>query len=349
MLQYLYKSFNSQHKIMQIPAEKTGRMLLLETEEQLFNTIIDQKHPFRRLKEILNFEELVAPMRATYSTIGAHGIDVERGIKALLIQFWENYSDREMEKAIKENMAIRWFCGFSLSEQTPDYSYFSKLRKRIGSKRIADLFQRINAILESKGLFGNVFTFIDASAIVSKTALWEERDEALQDGEEKLNNRNIKHYAADKDARWGAKSKKNIWFGYKRHEAVDMRYGLVKKVAATPANVPDFKAAKSVCPKEGAVFMDKIYDTKKTDAVLKGKGVHTATIRKNNNPKKNRDLDRWRSSVRMSFEGSFSKVEKRARYRGLARMVYQCFMEAIVHNLKKAVRFLCGEIAISSA
>ena len=82
-------------------------------------------------------------MRATYSTLGANGIDVEKGVRALLIQFWENYSDREMEKAIRENLAVRWFCGFSLSEETPDYSYFSKLRKRIGTKRITVLFKQV--------------------------------------------------------------------------------------------------------------------------------------------------------------------------------------------------------------
>ena len=329
---------------MQIPSNKTGKMLLLNTEEELFNSIIDDKHPFRRLKEIIDFESLVEPMRACYSTLGAHGIDIEKGIKSLLIQFWENYSDREMEKAIKENMAIRWFCGFGLVEAIPDYSYFSKLRKRIGTKRIADLFKNINATLESRGLFGNIFTFIDASAIVSKTALWEERDEAIKDGEMKLNNQNVKHYASDTEARWGAKSKKNIWFGYKRHEAIDMRHGLVKKVTATPANVPDFKVAESVCPKEGAVFMDKIYDTKKTDSLLKAKGVHLATIRKNNNPLKNQDLDRWYSKIRMPFESSFSKLQKRTRYRSLVKVLFQCFMEAIVHNLKKAERLLLAPI-----
>lgn len=233
---------------MQQPSEKTGK-LLLTTEEELFNTIIDRAHPFRRLKEILDFETLVTPMRAAYSTLGANGIDVERGVKALLIQFWENYSDREMEKAVRENLAIRWFCGFTLTEHTPDHTYFSKLRSRLGTKRVANLFKEVNATLESRRLFGNVFTFIDASTIISKTALWEERDRAIQDGAEKLNNVNIKKYAADKDARWGAKSKKNIWFGHKRHTSVDIRHGLVKKVAVTPANVPDFRTVRSIAPK----------------------------------------------------------------------------------------------------
>lgn len=324
---------------MQTPSEKTGK-ILLTTEEELFNTIIDSEHPFRRLNAILDFPALVEPMRAAYSTLGTHGIDVERGVKALLIQFWENYSDREMEKAVRENLAVRWFSGFGLTEQTPDYSYFSKLRSRLGTKCVANLFKEVNAALESRGLFGNVFTFIDASTIISKTALWEERDRAIRDGAEKLNNTNVEKYAADTDARWGAKSKKNIWFGHKRHTAVDMRHGLVKKVAVTAANVPDFKAVESVAPKEGAVFMDKIYDTKNTDRRLHARGIHTATIRKNNNPLKNRDLDRWHSRIRMPFEGTFSKMNKRARYRGHTKVTMQCFFEAISYNIKKAVRIL---------
>jgi IS5 family transposase len=174
---------------MQTPSEQTSKMLF-STEEELFASIIDSRHPFRKLVEIIDFHTLIDPMRAAYSTLGANGIDVEKGVKALLIQFWEDYSDREMEKAVRENLAIRWFCGFSLMEETPDYSYFSKLRKRIGTKRIANFFASVNEILESYGLFGNVFTFIDASSIITKTALWEERDAAIKDGAKKLNNTN---------------------------------------------------------------------------------------------------------------------------------------------------------------
>lgn len=329
---------------MQTPSDKTMKMLFA-TEEELFASIIDTRHPFRKLKEIIDFPKLIEPMRATYSTLGANGIDVEKGVKALLIQFWEDYSDREMEKATRENLAIRWFCGFSLTEQTPDYSYFSKLRKRIGTKRISRFFEDVNTVFDKHGLFGNVFTFIDASTIITKTALWEERDRAIKDGAEKLNNANVHKYAADKDARWGAKSKNKIWFGHKRHAAVDMRHGLVKKIAVTSANVPDFKAVKSIAPKQGSVFMDKMYDTKKTNEILRAKGLHASTIRKNNNKDKNRDLDRWHSKIRMPFEGVFSKMSKRARYRGHAKVTMQAFFQAIVHNFKKAVQILSPLVA----
>jgi IS5 family transposase len=331
---------------MQKPSEKTEKMLLVNTEKEVFDAVVPRNHPFRKLNDIIDWSELFTPIAECYSSTGTPGIDVEKGVKALLIQFWEDYSDREMEKCARENFAVRWFCSWGLMEATPDYSYFSKLRKRIGAKRIAELFNRINDILEGYGLFGNVFTFIDASTIITKTALWEERDRAIKDGAKKLNNTNVHKYAADNDARWGAKSKKNIWFGHKRHTAVDMRYGLVKKVTVTAANVPDFKAVKSIAPKQGAVFMDKMYDTKKTDAILNARGIHASTIRKNNNRTKNRDLDRWRSGIRMPFEGVFSKMSKRARYRGHAKVVMQAFLQAITHNLKKAVRILTVETPV---
>ena len=325
---------------MQKPPEKTEKILFANTEKEIFDAVVPATHPFRKLNTLINWSELLSPLAESYSTTGTPGIDMESGMKALLIQFWEDYSDREMEKCVRENLAVRFFCGFGLIETTPDHSYFGKLRTRMGTKRIANLFERVNAILEGYGLFGNVFTFIDASTIITKTALWEERDRAIQDGAEKLNNTNIAKYAADKDARWGAKSKKKLWFGHKRHTAVDMRHGLIRKVAVTAANIPDFKATKCVLPKQGAVFMDKIYDTKKTDDILRAHGLHPATVRKNNNPQKNRDLDRWRSAIRMPFEGVFSKLSKHARYRGHAKVTMQSFLQAIAHNLKKAVTFV---------
>jgi len=322
-----------------IAANKTSRMLL-STEEEIFNNLVVADHAFRYLNEHFDFAELAASLAKCYSELGATGIAVEKGFKALLVQFWEDYSDRQMEHALRENIAVRWFCEFGLMEQTPDHSYFGKLRKRIGPERLAEIFHKVNEAMKKKNLFGEVFTFIDASSIVTKTALWEERDRAIAAGQEKLNNANVAKYAADKDARWGAKGKNNIWFGYKRHNAVDMRYGLISKVAATPANTPDFKAVKNLCPNQGMVFMDKGYDYREADQWIREKGGVPATLRKNNNKQKNRDLDAWRSKVRMPFESTFSKQHKRAKYRGQAKVLFQCLAEAMVYNLKKAVKIL---------
>ena len=321
--------------------------LFTSTEEEIIEKIVKQDHAFRKLNAVINFESLILPYRKLYSNTGAEGIDVIKGFKTLLIQFWEDYSDREMEKVLEENVAVKWFCGFSLLEETPDHSYFGKLRKRLGTENIADIFNGINEILRSKGLFGDVFKFIDASAIVTKTALWEERDQAIKDGEARLNNANVKDYAVDPDARWGAKSKNNIWYGYKRHHSVDMRHGLIDKIAVTPANVPDPRALKEICPKNAMVFTDKIYDQKSSYRILKANQCHSGIIMKKNNKVKNRDLDKWKTITRMPFEGNFSKLRKRAKFRSQVKVLFQCFSEAICHNLKKAILILPAPIPSS--
>ena len=318
---------------------KTIKMITTN-EEEILEKLVSSEHPFRKLNEVINFAEIASPYYALYSDIGAAGIDILKGFKCLLVQFWEDYSDRQMERALAENVAVKWFCGFELLEAVPDHSYFGKLRKRLGVKNIADIFNKTNEILRSRGLFGDTFKFIDASAIITKSALWEERDRAIKDGLEKLNNAVVEKYAADQDARWGAKSKNKIWFGYKRHCSVDMRFGLIDKLAVTPANVLDFRALKDICPQNQMVFMDKLYDTKKSDLILLANGCAAGTIRKNNNKNKNRDLDKWRSGVRMPFEGIFSKLRKRTRYRGRLKVLFENFGLAICHNLKKAIKIL---------
>ncbi len=89
--------------------------------------------------------------------------------------------------------------------------------------------------------------------------------------------------------------------------------------------------------------MDKLYDIKKSYSILKANYCHSGIIMKNNNKAKNRDLDRWRSKTRMPFEGNFSKLRKRAKFRSEVKVLFQCFSEAICHNLKKAVSILSFE------
>lgn len=108
-----------------------------------------------------------------------------------------------MEEALQDNIAFRWFCGFELNDKTPDHTYFCRIRKILGVEKISQIFQSINSRAEKQGILKKVFVFIDASKIITKQTTWEERDKALKNGEEKLNNDNVKKYSADDEARFG--------------------------------------------------------------------------------------------------------------------------------------------------
>ncbi|MEK6704368.1 MAG: transposase [Bdellovibrionota bacterium] len=106
-------------------------MPLKENIQLQFQTITTEQlvvkdHPYRKVLKVFNFKPICREFRRLYSDKGAPGYEIEQGVKALILQFMEDYSDRDMERAIDENVAVKWFCGFELLDKTPDFTYFSK-------------------------------------------------------------------------------------------------------------------------------------------------------------------------------------------------------------------------------
>lgn len=93
-----------------------------------------------------------------------------------------------------------------------------------------------------------------------------------------------------------------------------------------------------MCPNQGMVFLDKGYDADSVDEEIRKNNCADGTIRKKNRKFKNRDLDKWRSSVRMPYENVFKGQTKIARYRGLLKVRFQCYFEAIVYNFKRLIK-----------
>lgn len=305
--------------------------------EPSMDELVHKNHPYRKLLGIVDFREFCNPLHCLYKDFGRPGYHVESGFAALVLQWFEDLSDRELERFLQENNAGKFFCGFTLREKTPDHSYFSSLRKKIGTAKLADLFNLLGQKLKEKGLTSHVFTFVDASQMISKMALWEERDKAISEGIEKLNNTVVDKFAADKQARFGCKGKSTYWFGYKRHLAACMKHGFVTKVAVTPANVTEGQALKHICPKGGMTIGDKAYCVKEAQQTLKANGCHSGAILKNNMKKKDFKKDAFLSKLRMPYENIFSKMDKKVRYRGQAKAQFQGFMQAIVFNFKRLI------------
>ena len=225
----------------------------------------------------------------------------------------------------------------TLRHKTPSNTLFTKVRERLGTKLLSKVFSDLQDQLKAQGYMNEVFSFIDASSLISKANLWKERDQAIKEKYEKLNNEVLPKVAFDKQAKIGCKGKDKYWYGYKNHSSVDMQSGLINKVAVTPANVTDAKGYKNVCPDQGATYADKAYCTKQVKHHATKKGCHLRAIKKNNMKDKNRDLDRWISSIRAPYESVFSKQRKRVRYCGVAKNQFAVFMEAICFNLKRLV------------
>lgn len=297
--------------------------------------LVPQDHIYRKFLKLWKFSNAEKQLYKIEKNNNYKGYGFSRLFKCLLLQFMEDLSDRELERYLQENNSGKWFCGFGLAEITPTFTLFSKTRKRIGTKVLSKLFTDLRDQLKEQGYINEVFTFIDATHLISKSALWKERDKAIKKNYDKLNNEVLPKVACDKQARIGCKGKNKYWYGYKQHIGVDMQSGLINKVAITPANVTDADGLKNVCPSQGAIYADKGYCGKKARQAAAKKQCHLAAILKNNMLNKNKDKDRWLTKIRAPYERVFSQRNKRVRYRGIEKNQFAAFMNAICFNLKR--------------
>ena len=301
------------------------------------DSLVPESHQYRKFKKLFNFKSIESTLLNVEGSSNYKGYGVVRLFKCLLLQFMEDLSDRELERYISDSNAAKWFCDFKLTEQTPDYTVYSRLRTKIGTKVLSDIFAIMRDQLRSQGYMSEVFTFVDASHLISKANLWEERDDAKRLKYEKLNNESLPQVAHDKDARMGCKGKRKYWYGYKKHVSVDMQSGLINKVAVTKANLTDSAGFKHVCPSGGAVYADKGYCTSPARESAMFKNVHLAAIKKNNMKGKDFNLDRFYSKMRSPYERVFSQQRRRVRYVGLAKNQLSEFMYALCFNLRRCV------------
>jgi len=154
--------------VLKIDKQKTTKQFIYHS-----GLIDSRRSSYRKLDQLLSFSEISKPYLSLYSVKGRKEKGVEFGLRALVLQFLEDLSDREMERYLKENIAGKWFCELHLEAKGPDHSYFGEFRKRLGTERLMELFSQVRDGLREMGLIKEVFTFVDASQLVSKLTTWE--------------------------------------------------------------------------------------------------------------------------------------------------------------------------------
>src|SRR5271157_3104375 len=138
--------------------------------------LVSEDHIYRKFCNIWKFEFAKKQLRDVEKDNNYKGYGVLRLFKCLLLQFLEDLSDRELERYLQENNAGKWFCGFDLAENTPNYTVFGRVRSRIGTNKLSKLFRDLREQLKQQGYMNEVFSFVDASHLIAKANLWEERD-----------------------------------------------------------------------------------------------------------------------------------------------------------------------------
>jgi len=96
----------------------------------------------------------------------------EMMFRADLIQYLYKFSDRQLARAINENIVYTWFIGYDIYDKTFHWTSPGKFRIALGEDRHKEIFDRILEQLIDKGLIGkNENQSIDATHIVGDIAI----------------------------------------------------------------------------------------------------------------------------------------------------------------------------------
>lgn len=259
-------------------------------------------------------------------------------LKALYLQAMYDLSDPGLEAALLDRVSFRRFCGWGLSDRTPDETTICRFRQQAAESGVlARAFEAVNAQLEAKGLILKRGTLMDASLVAARRNPPKGKKAAPGAG-----------VACEPDASWTKKNGK-CYFGYKLHVGVDQHSGLVRRAVLTTAKTSDIEMAEAlICGDERAVYGDKGYSKKALNQMLKARGTKPRISYRRH--KTEPVLDRWKKKrndliarLRAPVEGVFSQAKRfyglaRARCHTLARNQGRVLAALTVFNLKRAVR-----------
>jgi len=297
--------------------------------------------PLASLVKWYRFEKLLA--RLSGEGPGRPGYPALVMFKALLLQSLYGLSDPELEDALADRLSFRRFVGLSLEDAVPDHSTICRFRNALVASGLQEkLFAELDRQLERAGVMVKRGTMLDATVIATEAARPPRRGEAAA--------------ASDPDAGFAKRQGRAASpYGYKMHVGVDHGSGLIRRVIATPANIPDTTPADAlICGDEREVLGDKAYHTHAREAALKARGIKPRLMRRPNKhhpvlPVRVQRLNDLIARRRAAVETTFATLKRRMkltaiRYIGLAKATAQIVRAAMAFNLRRWMAIAAAQL-----
>jgi transposase len=204
-------------------------------------SFVPQDHFLRQVDRALDLSfvrELTAPCYADH--LGRPSIDPEVYFRMQWVAYlYGIQSERRLCEDLSCNLAYRWFCRLSPTEEVPDHSSFTSIRDRYGEKIFETVLGRIVALCKAKGLVHEECRVMtDATLIAADAAtmslVLQEPAQVQQDknspagsagppgtsGQLKVSN-DTHHSLTDPDATLARKDRTPLQLKYKVHQTID--------------------------------------------------------------------------------------------------------------------------------
>ncbi len=321
---------------------------------QIYDRLIPKDHLLVRLNQAVDWSFIEEETRNFYQRSGRRACSPVVLFKMLLLAFLFDISERRIEDECNYNMLYKYFLGLEADERAPDHSTLSRFRDRLGLEGFQAIFNRIVALARRQGVVSDRLRIVDSTHTLANVDILRAtrrnpslRENPAEDDDTDGDDNTILPGSPDPDARFGRKSKRKKFYGYKQHIGVDADSDFITNVATSGGNISDhdYLEAMTTGPPPEAVTADKLYDSRHHHQRLESKGIKSYIIRKKNSPLP-QDADYQRAAkLRKRVERVFAVMKKyhsgaRARYRGRLKVGIQHLIVATVYDLKILARRL---------
>ncbi len=138
----------------------------------IYEKLVPIEHILYKINQQIDFSFVNEACKDLYSQ------DLGRPVKNLpeimfrsaMVQYLNNYSDREMEQAARYNLIIKWFIGIPIEDASYDHSALGDFRDRLGEKKWKELFFHILKQIEDAG-FAKGTQYVDATHVIANIAI----------------------------------------------------------------------------------------------------------------------------------------------------------------------------------
>lgn len=289
-----------------------------QTKRERFLSEMDAVIPWKKLLKVV---EPHYPRAGN----GRPPMQLETMLRIYFLQIWFNLSDPGAEEALYDSESMRRFARIELSEdRVPDETTILNFRHLLEQHELtARMFERINRMLEKKGLLLRTGTIVDATIIAAPSS--------------------TKNSEGTRDPEMKQTRKGNNWhFGMKLHVGTDRR-GIVHTVTATHAATADITQLNELLHgDEREIYGDQAYWKEADRQRFRSAGVRYRVNRRPNGSRPltehQKKINQSRSRTRARGEHAFRVVKQlwgfaKVRYRGIAKNAARAMATFALANL----------------
>ena len=276
---------------------------------------------------IIPWKQLLALIEPHYPKAGngRPPLGLEKMLRIYFLQIWFNLSDPGAEEALFDSESMRRFARIELSEdKVPDETSILNFRHLLEEHELTQaIFERINMLMEGRGLLLRSGTIVDATIIAAPSS--------------------TKNSTESRDPEMKQTKKGNNWhFGMKVHVGTDRR-GVVHSLTATHAATADITQMDTLLHgQERTIFGDQAYWKEADRQQFRASGVRYRVNRRGMKQRPltehQKKINRSRSKTRARGEHAFRIVKQlwgfaKVRYRGIAKNAARALTSFALANL----------------